>query len=86
MSEPQMRMASDAEIEAVETMAAPFIDALQGLATPEAMKLLLYITARLILDMQPKPGVTHAEGFDQWAKAVRITIERNAALHNVVPS
>jgi hypothetical protein len=41
-----------------------------------------YITARLVLDMQPLPGRTHVEGFDRWAKSVRTTIERNEALHH----
>jgi hypothetical protein len=81
MSQPEMRMANQAEVAAIETMATPFVDALQTLPVQEAMKLWCYITARLVLDLEPKPGFTRISGFDQWAASARTTIERNEQLH-----
>lgn len=82
MSEVEMRLASDDEVVAIEARSAPFIDALQCLSPAEAMKLWCYISARLILDLKPKPGISRISGFDRWAQAVRTTIERNEALHS----
>lgn len=81
MSEPEMRMASDTEIASLEKMAAPFVDALQSTDALSAMKLWCYVTARLVLDLEPRAGHTRVGGFDVWAKTVRTTIERNEQLH-----
>jgi hypothetical protein len=77
MSADEIKQASPERLAQIERLGMPIADYLQSLPVGIAMEVLLYVMVRIFLDINPAEGLTQLTAFDEYAKAARITIDKN---------